>query len=59
MSLVLKRTAHVPVASVVVAGGLFTQVQPFRAAVIAKGAVRNGYYWQLVEGSNGTRYVCR
>ena len=43
----------------VVAGALFTQVQPTQAAVIAEGDVRNGYYWQFVEGSNGTRYIGR
>ena len=59
MRLVLERTAHAAVASVVFAGALFTQVQVSQAAVIAEGAVRNGYYWQLVEGNNGTRYICR
>ena len=58
MRLVLERTAHAAVASVVFAGALFTQVQPSQAAVIAEGAVRSGYYWQLVEGSNGTRCIC-
>jgi len=59
MRLALKKTAHVAVASFVFAGVLFIQVQPSQAAVIPEGAVRSGYYWQLVEGSNGTRYICR
>jgi hypothetical protein len=32
---------------------------PAVAKVIAEGKPSGGYYWQKVEQSNGTRYLCR
>lgn len=32
---------------------------PSQAAVIAEGSVSNGYYWQLVSSSKGSRWLCR
>jgi hypothetical protein len=40
-------------------GGSFLIPFPAGAKVLSEGAVSNGYYWQLVQTSNGTRYYCR
>jgi hypothetical protein len=32
---------------------------PALSAVLAEGQVRNGFYWQKVQQSNGIRYLCR
>jgi hypothetical protein len=32
---------------------------PVLAKVLAEGKPKGGFYWQKVEQSNGTRYLCR
>ena len=47
------------IAAVAFIGGSFFIPVPAGAKVLAEGAVSNGYYWQLVHTSNGSRYYCR
>lgn len=45
--------------SLLILAALFTLPVPAQAKVLAEGPVASGYYWQLVQTSNGTRYYCR
>ena len=43
-----------------IVGSLFTPFSPVDAAVLAKGKVSNGFYWQKTSTKSGSiRYNCR